>query len=109
LEFIPVALYQTQNKNKEIVAGALARFIFQNSVDKKRAFSLGAFVRLKDAFIVDAQLDYNRYRFGLSYDINTSSLKRASNGLGGFELSLIYIMKRFVRVRSNKVICPVFL
>ena len=108
-ELIPVGLYQQQNKNKEIVTGALARFIFQNKGDNISAFSLGAFMRLKDAFIVDAQLDYNRFRFGLSYDINTSDFKKASNGLGGFELSLIYIVKRFVKVRANKIICPVFL
>ena len=108
-ELIPVGLYQLQNKNKEIVTGALARFIFESRPDKTRAFSLGAFVRLRDAFIVDAQLDYNRFRFGLSYDINTSNLKKASNGLGGFELSLIYIMRRFVKVNANKIICPVYL
>ncbi len=108
-EFIPVGLYQFQNKNKEIVAGALARFIFENKVDKLRAFSIGGLIRVKDAFILDAQLDYNRFRYGLSYDINTSNLKKASNGLGGFELSLIYIIKRFARVRGSKVICPVFL
>ncbi len=108
-ELIPVGLFQTQNNNKELIAGTLARFILESKSDKLRAFSIGAFLRLRDAFIVDAQLDYNRFRFGLSYDINTSKLKEASNGLGGFELSLIYIMKRFVRVQSSKVICPVFL
>jgi type IX secretion system PorP/SprF family membrane protein len=108
-ELIPVGLYQFQNQNREIVAGALARFIFEKRPDKLRAFSLGAFLRYQDAFIVDAQLDYNRFRFGLSYDINISGLRAASKRLGGFELSLIYIMKRFVRVRSNKIICPVFL
>lgn len=108
-ELIPVALYQTQNKNKEIVTGALARFIFESKPDKLRAFSLGAFMRLKDAFIVDAQLDYNHFKFGLSYDITTSDFKKASKGLGGFELSLVYVMKRFIKVHSNKVICPVFL
>ena len=108
-ELIPVGLFEKQNKAKEIVAGALARFIFEKKSDNLRAFSLGAFLRLKDAFIVDAQLDYNRFKFGLSYDINTSNLKKASNGLGGFELSLIYVMKRFIKVNANKIICPVYL
>lgn len=108
-EFIPMVLFQQQNKNREIVAGALARFIFDNKADRLRAFSLGGFMRLKDAFVVDAQLDYNQFRFGMSYDVNFSSLKKASNGLGGFEFSLIYIVKRFVRVNASKIICPVFL
>lgn len=108
-DLIPVVLYESQNKAKEIVAGTQARFIFENKSDKTRAFSLGAFMRLKDAFIVNAQLDYNHYRFGLSYDITTSALKNANNRLGGIELSIVYIMKRFIKVNQAKVICPVFL
>lgn len=108
-DLIPVILFEEQNKAKEIVAGSQARFIFENRSDKTRAFSLGAFMRLKDAFIVNAQLDYNHYRFGLSYDITTSALKNANNRLGGIELSIVYIMKRFIKVNQAKVICPVFL
>jgi len=108
-ELIPVGLYQLQNKNKEIVAGLLFRMIFENKADNLRAFTLGGMLRYQDAFIVDAQLDYNRFRFGISYDITTSDFRKANSGLGGFELSLIYIMKRFVRVQSNKIVCPVFL
>lgn len=109
LELIPMGLFEQQNKNREIVAGALARFIFENKPDRIRAFSIGGLMRLKDAFVVDAQIDYNQFRLGMSYDVNFSNLKKASNGLGGFEFSLIYIVKRFVRVNASKVICPVFL
>jgi hypothetical protein len=35
-------------------------------------------------------VDYKHIRLGLSYDINTSSLNSASNGKGGFEISLTY-------------------
>lgn len=108
-ELIPIGLYQFQNKNKELVIGSLARFIFEKRADKSRAFSIGAMQRLKDAFIVAAQLDYNRFRFGLSYDFTTSSFKNATNRLGGVELSLVYILKRFVKIKSYKVICPTFL
>ena len=44
-------------------------------------------------------------RLGITYDANTSSLKTASQGQGGFEFSLIYIYKRSTEKPLN---CPKF-
>ncbi len=58
-----------------------------------------------DAVILSARFDYNNFGIGLSYDINVSDLKTASNGRGAFELSLIYyICGQEVR----GVYCPKF-
>jgi len=39
-------------------------------------------------------LNIKVFVFGLTYDVNTSNLKTASNSRGGIELSLIYIFKK---------------
>jgi type IX secretion system PorP/SprF family membrane protein len=49
----------------------------------------GAFYRIGDAIIPIVKLDYKRYSFGLSYDVNVSKLKAASNLRGGMELSVV--------------------
>ena len=51
----------------------------------------GAWARLKDAFIPYVGLDFSDFHLGVTYDINTSELKTASNSRGGMEISLIYI------------------
>lgn len=54
-------------------------------------FNLGGFVRWKDAIIPVIKLEMKGFSAGLSYDVNVSTLKSASQSRGGFELSLSYI------------------
>lgn len=86
---IPSALYQVQSGDREILAGADIGY-FLNSATFPATFLIGGHYRIDDAFIASIGLDYQNFRFGASYDINTSTLKDASNGKGGLELSLIY-------------------
>jgi type IX secretion system PorP/SprF family membrane protein len=51
------------------------------------------FSNLTDAIIPYIALDIGSFKLGMSYDVNVSSLKPASQGQGGFEISLIYIKK----------------
>jgi type IX secretion system PorP/SprF family membrane protein len=51
------------------------------------------FSNLTDAIIPYIGLDIGSFTIGMSYDVNVSSLKPASQGQGGFEISLIYIKK----------------
>ena len=55
------------------------------------AVFLGGYYRSNDALMVNAGVEFKGLRVGVSYDYNTSSLKTASNGNGGFEISLVYI------------------
>jgi hypothetical protein len=58
-----------------------------------------------DTVIPYLGLEYDNFRLGTTYDVNTSSLKTASQGIGGIEVSLIYIYKP----SSDKPInCPKF-
>ena len=87
--FIPSVLYQTQSGAKEVVVGADLGY-FLNNANFPATFFLGGHYRLDDAMIATVGMDYKNFRFGASYDINTSTLQEASSGKGGFELSLVY-------------------
>ena len=58
-----------------------------------------------DALIVSTRFDFNQFGLGFSYDINTSSLKDATNGNGSFEFSLIY---NICGPEDRGVYCPKF-
>jgi type IX secretion system PorP/SprF family membrane protein len=51
------------------------------------------FSNLTDAIIPYVGLDIGSFTVGMTYDVNVSSLKSASESQGGFEISLIYIKK----------------
>jgi len=51
-------------------------------------------------------LDYGNFHFGVSYDLNLSSLKVASNKRGGFEFSLIYIFEKYRPTIKRYKACP---
>lgn len=89
----PAFLYQSQSTATEIVAGNEFNLIVGNPEFRQVATSvfLGGWYRANDAMMVTAGLEYKGLRLGVSYDYNTSSLKSASNGNGGFEISLRYI------------------
>jgi len=52
---------------------------------------LGGYYRTGDAAMITAGVEFKGFRIGVSYDYNVSDLKTASNGDGGFELSIRYI------------------
>jgi hypothetical protein len=69
----------------------------------------GAFLRWQDAVIPVLKLDRRPVSIAISYDVNISPLKTASQGRGGFELSVSYI--GFLNRENSsidKVLCPRF-
>ncbi len=93
LSLRPALLYQTQSTATEMVAGNEFHLIvgdpeFRNFTT---AVFLGGWMRSNDAIMINAGLEFKGVRVGLSYDYNTSDLKTATNGNGGFEISLTYV------------------
>ena len=86
LDLIPQFLFMSQTKAQEINVGATIQYAMNSDF---KIFG-GVWYRVKDAVIPMIGIEYKRVRFGISYDVNTSSLKDASNGNGGFELALSY-------------------
>lgn len=109
LDLIPTFLYQTQGKFTECVVGGFGKYYLKPVDGITTAVSLGAFYRLKDAFVVAASMDYKNYNVGISYDVNTSKLTAATNQRGAFELSMIYIFKKIAPFIAKKRVCPIFM
>jgi type IX secretion system PorP/SprF family membrane protein len=99
-----------QGSFSETIGGALYSYKIGDDLDNPNyTLHLGAFMRWKDALIPTIKLDYHPYSFALSYDVNVSQLKTASQGRGGMELSISYA-GFFDRDNSsrNAVLCPRF-
>lgn len=89
---IPAAIVQFQGPSKEILVGSQFRFTLKEASKvtgfvKGAYLFIGTFYRVSDAFIPSITIDFDKYSLGFSYDVNTSSLRSASSGAGGFEIS----------------------
>jgi type IX secretion system PorP/SprF family membrane protein len=84
--------------------------LVQYDEEQKISISGGAFYRGgNDAFMPVVKLDYYQYSVGVSYDVNSSKLKSASQYRGAYEVTLSY--KAFnsrYNTSASKVKCPVF-
>jgi type IX secretion system PorP/SprF family membrane protein len=107
LDVMPSFLYQNQGKFNETLLGVFGKYHLAPINGLETAISLGAFYRLKDAFILAANMDYKNFNVGVSYDVNTSKLIEATNRRGGFEVSIIYIFKKMVPFVAKKRVCPI--
>lgn len=102
--------HTVQGPSKETIAGAMYSVKIGEDYDHPNyTLHVGSFLRLQDALIPVIKLDYNPFAIALSYDVNISQLKTASQGQGGMELSVTYI-GFFDRDNSSKnaIRCPRF-
>lgn len=93
----------------ETIGGALYGYkIGEDQNERPYTVQMGTFLRWKDALIPVIKLDYSLFSVALSYDVNISQLKTASQSRGGFELSVSYV--GFFRQNSSidQVSCPRF-
>jgi type IX secretion system PorP/SprF family membrane protein len=104
----PSVNYMIQGRYKEFNMGALAHYIFEDISWTQRSVYMGYFGRIKDAGYIVTGIQYDEWNIGISYDINMSNLKPASNGKGGFEVSVVYIIAPRPEIKPKKV-CPDFL
>ena len=94
-----------QGGASETVLGGAFQIKANGMDDNPASIYLGSWIRLNDAIIPYVGIEYNDLRFGATYDFNTSSLKTASQGQGGFEISLIHTHKNPTEKAVN---CPKF-
>jgi type IX secretion system PorP/SprF family membrane protein len=109
---LPAAYVAFQGPSTQSVLGA--NFRYTNNDWYEVALRAGLWTRLAnrldkgvamDALIYSFILEMERWQLGLSYDVNHSSLRTATNGRGAVEVSLIYVHPYKARYRVN---CPVF-
>lgn len=101
------ANHSMQAKAQNTMLGGAFCLNVNNDEDNPTNFYIGSWYRFNDAMIPYVGLEFGEWHFGATYDVNTSSLKAASNSRGGVEISLIYI-KKPVDAGAKKLNCPKF-
>jgi len=99
------AMQVMQGGASETLLGGAIQLTANPEVDKPASFYFGSWIRFNDAIIPYLGLEFDDFRFGATYDYNTSSLKTASLNRGGIEISLIYIRRPSTEKPVN---CPKF-
>lgn len=105
LSILPSLLWSRQDKYKEFVIGSEVQYRFEGQSIFSNLYG-GLFLRTGDAFIFTTGIDYENWNLGLSYDVNYSELRTASNRRGGLEISLTYIFKKYIPNLRRYKICP---
>lgn len=107
VDAVPSISFMRQHNYNEIIVGGSGKYHLNHGLYK--AAYLGIWYRNSDATYFSAELDYGNFHFGLSYDLNLSSLKVASNRRGGFEFSVIYIFEKYRPTIKRYKACPNFI
>ena len=126
---LPGFIVMKQGPSLEVNAGTSLRFLLGKDRFNSQSFQVGLWSRisnryaqpafdgqgnpiasngggvLMDALIASTRFDYNEFSIGFSYDLNTSSLARASAGNGSFEFAMVY---KFCGNEKRGVYCPNF-
>lgn len=109
-KFVLYGDFFTQGGHEQVQGGFLYYHdLVSYDEDEVISFGGGAFYRWGDAVIPVVRLDYYQVGVGISYDVNVSKLKTASQMRGGLEVTLSY--KTYLNVMNssiNKIRCPVF-
>ena len=106
-ELDPSLLFGLQGTYREIVPGATFRMIRNASPLSFFALTASVFWRVGDAMIPSVGADYKQWTAALSYDVNLSGLKPASNLKGGYEITLLYKMDKTKARRERSIPCPI--
>ena len=103
----PKVIYSYQKPHQELVFGALGRIKTEKSGKDVKSFYLGALNRWNDAICLVAKMDINKFTINLVYDVNYSTLVKASYAQGGPEIAIQYIGE-IKHKPHHKIYCPVF-
>lgn len=108
LQLLPSAVYMMQQDYRSLNFGAELKIDLMQETRRNYSFGIGIRDRWEDAIIPFIAIYWNKFRFGFSYDITTSSLNTVNNGRGGPEFSLVYLTKNIKARPQKHVICPVY-
>jgi type IX secretion system PorP/SprF family membrane protein len=95
VQLVPGMMYLVQGPSTELTFGTLIKYILREDskytgIVRGADVALGLYMRAKDAIIAQFLLEFGNYGLGVSYDINTSDLRAATNARGGLEVMLRY-------------------
>ena len=100
--------YARQGVYQEIVGGGLFGWKrFTTGPEPLFIFQAGVLYRYQDAIVPIIKATYKKVSAGISYDVNISTLRTASNYRGGFEFTLS-VSGNYPRREYPKTMCPKF-
>lgn len=93
----PSLMIQYQGRATEAILGAMFQHksgteSYITGAKKTSSIGFGAYYRFKDALAINAFAEVKKIMFGVSYDINTSTLQKTTKGKGGLEI--------FIKIRN---------
>jgi len=111
LSLLPSVYVMSQGPSFETVVGSHIRY--SNNDWQELSIRAGGWARINnrlggqglESIIASLTFEFDRWNFGLSYDINASKLQTATNSRGAFEATAVYIAKENKRYRVK---CPTF-
>ena len=86
----PGVLFVNQRNARELEFGSNAEYLLKTEHNANIYVDMGLWYRLSDALVVTGGAEYQKWKVMLSYDINMSELRAATNRNGGFEIGVIY-------------------
>jgi type IX secretion system PorP/SprF family membrane protein len=94
----PQILWMRQNNIDQINVGTYLSYSV--SVEEQPFIAtLGTWYRVGDSFIMMVGFSKNKFSFGFSYDLTTSTLRYATRGQGAYEVSLQYRIPKLKGLR----------
>ncbi len=116
---LPSGQFMRQGVNDQLNTGLGFGVDFKQRGHKNQdpmSLTLGVFNRIhnltkgvtSDAIIPYIGLDIKQFRLGITYDATISTLKRANPGVGAFEISVGYTIKKKGNSRRDDFIAPRF-
>lgn len=100
-------IWQNQRVYNEAVFGASGTYHLTPKEKNEIALTAGMAYRLNDALIGIVEASYLNWHVGVSYDINISEFAVATDGNGGPEISIRYIISKVKPPEQFKA-CPIF-
>lgn len=98
---------QNQGKYNEIIGGIAAKYNLVNTLQRRIYLQTSLATRYSDALISGIEIGINDWSIGISYDINTSLLRAATQRRGGPEVTLLYTITKPKPPKVFKA-CPIF-
>lgn len=108
IRLIPQISVMLQSGAAECLIGTEFRILQEEHTLQSTAAGLGFHYRWNDAIIPALYLYRGKFSYAISYDINVSDLRNASNSRGGPEISIIYSSRKIKPDTQRRVICPVY-
>lgn len=109
-EFViePTIHFQFQKSYRNILPGIKLYKSIETGNWHNVVAHAGVSIRISDAIIPTLGMQYDQWTGGISYDVNLSKLKVASNGRGSWEIYIGTVLKKIPRVIPTPYCRPIY-